>query len=87
MELKLSRRVINLDLYGTTYAVKFPTSRQLDEYLKKVGLLQDGKSKKTDFELTQELLVELGLPQEEVKEMELGHLTELTQVLLDQKKI
>jgi hypothetical protein len=87
MELSLKKRVINLDLYGEKHEVTFPTARQLDRYLKKVQKLADGESKQSDFELTQELLCELGLPKKSSEQMELAHLTELTSVLLDQKKI
>jgi hypothetical protein len=87
MELKYQRRILNLDLYGEKYEVKFPTSRQLDEYLKKVDKLIKGESKKSDFDLTQELLEKLGLPKKATVDMELEHLNDITKVLLDQKKI
>lgn len=86
MDLKFSKRVINLDLYGDKVEVSYPTARQLDNYLKQLDEIKDGKVKKSDFELTHDLLVELGLKSKHIKDMELPHMNELTQILLDVKK-
>tara|TARA_R110000868_G_C10972548_1_gene770417 strand:- start:13259 stop:13522 length:264 start_codon:yes stop_codon:yes gene_type:complete len=86
MKIEFKKRTINLDLYGETFAVAFPTARQLDDYLKKLKQIGKGELESSDFELTQALFEECGLPKEKIQDMELGHLEELTQLILGQKK-
>jgi hypothetical protein len=74
-------------LYGEKYELSFPTSRQLDDYLKKLNKINAGELDKSDFELTIDLMNELGLPQDVCMNIEIAHLNELSMILLDQKKI
>lgn len=87
MQKSLKRRVMKLDIYGEEFDVKFPTGRQLDEFLRSEREIIDGKSDKTVYENTREFLESLGIPSATTDDIEMEHLTELAQIFLGQKKI
>lgn len=87
MKHSVKRREMELDLYGEVYKVKFPTGRQLDEYLKVEREILDGKSEISIYQNTKSLMVKLGLPDEVIDDIEVEHLSELAQIFLGQKKI
>ena len=86
MKLEFKKRTIELNLYGKEVKVSFPTSAQLDEYLKGVEAGQKGELNKREYDLMIDMLGELGLDKEDANKMEIAHLNELASVLLDVKK-
>ena len=87
MKHSVKRREMKLDLYGEEFTVKFPTGRQLDQYLKDEREIINGTSDKSVFENTRALFEQLGIPGEKTDDLEVEHLSELAQIFLGQKKI
>jgi len=87
MQQSYKKRILDLDIYGDKYEIKFPTGRMLSDYLQKLKQLQNGEIESSDYDLTKELLSKLGLPEQAAEEMELEHLNDLSKILLGQKKI
>lgn len=86
MKLEYKRRQIELDLYGEKFLVKFPTPVQLDSFIEETKKIQLGESNAKEIDLMFEMLEQLGLPRSKAKEMEMGHINDLTNVLLEVKK-
>lgn len=86
LKLELKRRVLDLDLYGEKYELRFPTQGQVDSHAKKALDYIDGKSKKSENQLVREFLEEMGLPQKICKETEQEHVLEIFNTLTAAKK-
>lgn len=85
--MKFEEEIIDLDLYGVKYEVRFPTMEMLNERDQIIKKILDGTSEEiSDYEYTLDLLEKLGLPKEASKKMRKKHLEELVIYLLDEKK-
>jgi hypothetical protein len=77
--MELKKRVLNLKFGGKDYSLSFPTVRQLKD-------LSVKKQDETELDMTVRFLVELGLPEEVILDMEPDHVQEVVSVLTGQKK-
>jgi len=80
LDFKAKRRKLNVTIDDKKYEVRFPLLGELDSY--RQSLSKNGPA--TD--LLGELLESLGLPKAAQAELEPGDLTEIVQLLTDQKK-
>lgn len=81
MEFKAKRRTLKITMDEKVYQVRFPRLGELDAYR--------AKSKDPSIDMNEALsdfLVDLGLPKEAQKELEIGDLGEIVNLLTDQKK-
>ena len=80
LELKFSRRKIDLELYGEKFSVNFPTAQEINQYAKDYENVS--KEAGAEFDLSLVLLEKLGLPKEKAQSMEIGHIEQLLDMLL-----
>lgn len=81
-EFKIKRRVLDLDVYGTTYELKMPSSKARNDFMKKIN--------ETDlddqYEMMCEYLEGLGLPKDVTYEIEDGDILDVIEMLHSKKK-
>ena len=80
--LKFERRVLELDLYGESFKLRFPSVGESQEYVKKL----EGLSEKEAGDGLVDFLDKLGLPKEKSMAMETEHLTQVIEALMPAKK-
>lgn len=80
--LEFKKRELKLKLYGEEFSVAFPSVAQVEAYQDKMKSEED----KTEFDLAQDFLEDLGMPREKTKQMHMEDFKELINVLLGQKK-
>lgn len=81
-ELVFDLEQINVKLYGKEFVITMPTLAQAQAYANKVKDKTDEES----TELLYEYLEALGIPVEESKKIQVGHLEELIRELMPSKK-
>jgi hypothetical protein len=79
--LEFKKRELKLKLYGEDISVAFPSVAQVEAYQLKIQ-----SSEKSEFDLAQDFLEELGLEKVKTKSMHMEDFQELLKVLLGQKK-
>ena len=80
MEFKAKRRVMTVTIDETKYSVKFPTLGELDVYRQELKKADAGEDLLSGF------IENLGLPKDAQMMLEPSDLTEIVQLLTDQKK-
>lgn len=80
MEFKAKRRVMTVTIDDTKYSVKFPTLGELDVYRQELKKADAGEDLLSGF------IENLGLPKDAQMMLEPSDLTEIVQLLTDQKK-
>ncbi len=80
MEFKAKRRVMTVTIDETKYQVKFPTLGELDVYRQELKKADAGEDLLSGF------IENLGLPKAAQMQLEPSDLTEIVQLLTDQKK-
>ena len=78
MEFKTT--VFKIKLNGVDYELHKPNLEQMEVY-------QEKFNDKPSIRQTRELLADLGLPIEASGKLEVGHLTQLVEILTDSKKV
>jgi len=91
MKLNFKKKVLELSLYGDVINMAFPTVSQYKIYEKKLKALDEKresgeKTEKTDTDIMESFLTDLGLPQDKMDEMYPDDLKELISVLSGSKK-
>jgi len=87
MKMQLKKRELDLDVYGEIFKLEFPTALRMVAFMDEIRLIITGESKKTDYDLSIELLVECGLPEEKAKTLYGQNIQEVIAVLDGKKKI
>jgi len=87
MKMQLKKRELDLDVYGDIYKLIFPTAKRMVLFMEELREIIKGDSKKTDYELSIDLLVECGLPKEKAEELYGEDIQEIIAVLDGKKKI
>jgi len=80
--MKFQRRKLEIDIYGESVEMRFPTVRESQGYGDKMK--KAGEEKAGDMLL--DFLSDLGLPKNIAESMEAEHLTELMEALIPAKK-
>lgn len=84
MELKLTRSILKLDIYGEIVELKKPTFGEV-ESLEKMIKESSGDSEKTK-EVLKSFLTSCGLQPELMQKMELEHVFQVVELLSGKKK-
>lgn len=77
---------MDLDLYGSTYELKFPTQDMINRHGDIVNQALKGEIEITENKLIEAFLIESGLPEDVVLKTEHEHNKEIFQVLTNSKK-
>ena len=80
--MKFEKRQIDLDLYGTSYKMHFPTFKETQDFHKASIDADEQRS----MELMGDFLESLGLPKEASGSMEIDNLEQLIGQLVPKKK-
>lgn len=83
MEFKAQRRTLKVTIDEKVYNVKFPLSGQIEEWREN----SKGKPGEEAEDSLKDLLAELGLPREAIKQLEIADYQEIVRILTNQKKI
>ncbi len=81
--MKLVRTVIEAEIYGNTYSIKKPTYKEVEEYREE--LMKENQSN-TAAEIMCNFLDKMGLPKEVFSQLEIAHVSEIMDAVLDAKK-
>jgi hypothetical protein len=81
MELKLTRKTVKVTYDEKTYDVMVPTTDQLEKFSDSMESKKPNAAK-----ILRELLVDLGLPEEIIRSMDIWSMNELVEFLSAKKK-
>lgn len=81
--MKLVKTIIDLEVYGQKVELKKPTFKEAQEYRDQLLKLTDSES---SVEVMKMFLNKMGLPLETFDELEIAHVSELMEALMDSKK-
>lgn len=87
MKMQLKKRELDLDVYGEIFKLEFPTALRMVSFMNDIRLIIKGESDKTDYDLSIELLVECGLPEDKAKTLYGEDIQDIIAVLDGKKKI
>lgn len=82
--MKLTKRILKLELEGESAEVRYPTVKEHRDYAAKVSKAQDTPEKVIDCGL--DLLISLGLPKQWAEELEQHHMESIMGELFSPKK-
>jgi hypothetical protein len=85
--MQIKKRELKLDVFGNIYMVNFPSAKRMNDYMENISKCITGDIDKTDYQLTSELFLECGLPQEVIDELYVEDMKDILQVLDGRKKI
>lgn len=80
--LKFEKKVLDLEVYGEKYLIKFPTIKQQNEYVKKY----DEAKHESKNEVLKDYLADLGLPQSVFDELYPEDAMQIVESLMGLKK-
>ena len=81
--MKLVKTEIKAEIYGNEYTIKMPTYKQVDEY--KIKLYSETEDKNVS-NIMGDFLSPLGLPKDVFDQLEISHVAQIMDMVLDSKK-
>jgi len=81
--MKLVRTEIKAEIYGTEYSIRKPTYKEVEEYR---GELMKENENSNAAEIMSNFLDKMGLPKQVFSQLEIAHVSEIMDVVMDAKK-
>lgn len=81
--MKLVRTEIKAEIYGTEYSIRKPTYKEVEEY--RAELMKENENSNA-AEIMSNFLDKMGLPKQVFSQLEIAHVSEIMDVVMDAKK-
>lgn len=82
IQLKISKTVFNIEIFGAVYTLRKPNWSEIEKY-QQIAVENEGKS---SLAVTRQLVVALGIPEDVACELELDHVNSILELILPKKK-